>query len=573
MKKVFILFTTFILFLFCLPIFAQEIQGVKINKLDNKNNQIRAKVSWQALDNVNEYQIQLLKKTKNKYKKVALYSSLDPYKIVKRNKTKYKKNIKYGIRVREVGGEWSNKVWFIPRIFPAKCKKFPKKPDTSKPDIIVGNGTKASCTEQAFKNAIAGGGIITFKCGNDPHTIKLSSVAKANINKNTIIDGGGLITLDGGGSTRILELDTGNFELTSPTLTVMNLIFKNARSTASDRYNDDGDYLGADQDGGGGAIFFYGGNVKSFNNKFYNNHCPDWGPDLAGGGIYGIGEGRMTVVNSRFKNNTCANGGALGGLHTSIKIYNSKILKNKALGKGANYQDENNVQQGHGGNGGGILMDGDEQDFLLCGSTVKNNKANALGGAMFRTTYRGTGIMKIKKSLIKNNRVTDEQDPNDNMSGGNAGGIYFQGGPMKISKTTISKNSAPSFGAMQLYGADTTINFNKLKIIHNISRDSLAGGMYISGGVTGIINNSSISYNKAPNAFAAATAGGGESGIILKNSKILNNTTGNHWNPMSCQNSFIEGGGNYQYPVVRPNGESDDPDYLCSSNIKIKDIK
>ncbi|MBU0731810.1 hypothetical protein KKC88_02920 [Patescibacteria group bacterium] len=560
-----------------------KVRVVKVKKLSKKDNKIRTRVSWKAIPEITEYQVQLLKKCKTcekKYKKVKLYTvenpktlkkSKRPYKIIKRKVGKYIKNKKYGVRVRTIDGKWSEKVWFVSRQVPPKCKT-PKAPSSANPTSIVGNGTAASCSEQAFKDAVAQGGIIKFDCGPEDHTIVLTSVAKANTSKDTIIDGEKLITLSGGSTTRILELDTGNFELTAPTLTVKNLIFRNGRSTASNRYNDDGDYLGADQDGGGGAIFFYGGKVKSFNNKFYNNHCPDWGPDLAGGGIYGIGEGRMVIVNNRFKNNTCANGGAVGGLHTSIKIYNSSIIKNKALGKGANYQDENNVQQGHGGNGGGILMDGDEQDFLLCGSTVSQNTANALGGAMFRTTYQGRGTMKIKKSLIKKNRVTDKENPNNQNEPAGAGGIYFQGGPISIKNTTILKNSAPSFGGMQLADDYTTINFNKVKFLRNVSRQSLAGGIYIGPGVTGKINNSSISYNKAPSAFAAAIAGGGESGIVLKNTKILHNTSGNHWNPMSCQNSFIDGGGNYQFPVVRPNGESDFPDYLCSANITVKDI-
>lgn len=109
-------------------------------------------------------------------------------------------------------------------------------------------------------------------------------------------------------------MDTENFESLSPTLTVVNLTFKNAQSSGHARYNENGDYLGTGADGGGGAIYFYGGNVKSFNNAFINNNCPDWGPDLAGGGIYGVGRGIMTVVNSTFDGNGCSNGGAVGGV-------------------------------------------------------------------------------------------------------------------------------------------------------------------------------------------------------------------------------------------------------------------
>lgn len=450
----------------------------------------------------------------------------------------------------------------------------PTAPDTSSPNQVVGDGTADSCTESAFKTAIASGGIVTFNCGTNPHTITLTSTANINTTVDTTIDGNDLIVLSGGNTTRILEMDTGNFESTTPTLTVMNLTFRDAMSTGSDQFNSNGDYLGFSTDAGGGAIFYHGGNVRVFNSTFINNQCPSTGPDLAGGGVYGIGNGRTTMVNSRFGNNSCSNGGAVGGLHTSVLIYNTTITDNRALGKGANFQDSNNVQQGSGGNGGGILMDGDNQDFLLCGSTVSDNTANALGGGMFRTTYNGTGTMVIDRSTISGNFGTDKDDPNDSNEPSGAGGVYFQGGPITVTDSTITQNSTYGVGGgLQLEFDQTTITFNNVNITENVTRGGLAGGLWIASGITGSISNSSISNNSAPGevSFAAATAGGGEPGVVLSNTRILNNTSGNHFNPMSCLNPFQDGGGNFQFPVIRPNGLSDDPDHLCSANITIAD--
>ena len=70
--------------------------------------------------------------------------------------------------------------------------------DTSAPDHVVGNGTPASCTSQAVVGAVAKGGVITFDCGPSPVTIKMSATAKVFNNRpNVVIDGGGLVTLDG----------------------------------------------------------------------------------------------------------------------------------------------------------------------------------------------------------------------------------------------------------------------------------------------------------------------------------------------------------------------------------------
>ena len=50
--------------------------------------------------------------------------------------------------------------------------------DVSLPTTVIGTGTPASCTGDAFVAAVANGGVITFDCGPDPLTIVLASTAK-----------------------------------------------------------------------------------------------------------------------------------------------------------------------------------------------------------------------------------------------------------------------------------------------------------------------------------------------------------------------------------------------------------
>ena len=81
--------------------------------------------------------------------------------------------------------------------------------DASSPDHVVGNGTPISCTSQAVVAAVAKGGVITFNCGPKPVTIKMSATAKVfNDKPDVVIDGGGLVTLDGEGARRILYMNT-----------------------------------------------------------------------------------------------------------------------------------------------------------------------------------------------------------------------------------------------------------------------------------------------------------------------------------------------------------------------------
>src|SRR5579863_3273714 len=76
--------------------------------------------------------------------------------------------------------------------------------NTGHPDHVIGNGTPASCTSAAVVREVAAGGIITFSCGPKPVTILMTSTASVNkTRRSVVVDGGGLITLSGGGKRRI----------------------------------------------------------------------------------------------------------------------------------------------------------------------------------------------------------------------------------------------------------------------------------------------------------------------------------------------------------------------------------
>ena len=87
---------------------------------------------------------------------------------------------------------------------PATCPSPVDPVDVSQPDAVVGTGTPDSCTEAALETALAGGGVIVFDCGDAPLTITVTS--EKAIATDTVLDGGGLVTPSGGGSTRILHV-------------------------------------------------------------------------------------------------------------------------------------------------------------------------------------------------------------------------------------------------------------------------------------------------------------------------------------------------------------------------------
>src|SRR6266700_2875561 len=80
---------------------------------------------------------------------------------------------------------------------------------TSHPNHVIGDGTPANCTSAAVVRAVAAGGIITFNCGSKPVTILMKRTAWVpNTSSRVVLDGGGLVTLSGGGERRILFSDT-----------------------------------------------------------------------------------------------------------------------------------------------------------------------------------------------------------------------------------------------------------------------------------------------------------------------------------------------------------------------------
>ena len=81
--------------------------------------------------------------------------------------------------------------------------------NTTHPNHVIGHGTPASCTSAAVVRAVAAGGIIKFSCGPKPVTILMRTTAVVPKTRHLVVlDGGGLVTLSGGGQRRILFSDT-----------------------------------------------------------------------------------------------------------------------------------------------------------------------------------------------------------------------------------------------------------------------------------------------------------------------------------------------------------------------------
>ncbi len=436
-----------------------------------------------------------------------------------------------------------------PPLPPAKCVAPIELVDVATPTTVVGDGSPGSCDATALATAVSQGGIITFNCGAAEHTITLTAPLAAPTGIDTTIDGGGLITLSGGGSTRILEL-VHSFEKASPTVTVQRIKLSNGRTT--DVVNT------TETDQGGAAIYTLGGNIHAIDTVFTDNHGPDSGQDVAGGAIYSVGAGEVIVVRSVFSNNTCSSGGAVSVLGSSLSIIDSILDHNSTTGTGGN--------PGNGGNGGASTMDGQGKSLVLCGATFTNNTANAFGGAIFRTSYENEPTT-IDRSVFDGNQIPDGDI-------GQAGAIYLQGTAIAMTNTSITNNRARFAAAMAVYEhggpAPGAIDMTNVTIADNLvweqdpfTDTGLVGGINVGDRVTGSWLNVTLVGNKAQ--FASGI-GGSSTRLTIRNTIIANDWL-NDFTPLNCNGSPANGASNLQFPA---NNMSNN-DVACVTGIQFAD--
>ena len=302
--------------------------------------------------------------------------------------------------------------------------------DSSHPTTVVGTGTPESCTFAALNAAVGAGGVVTFDCGPGLVTIPVTSTltpptsnAYANEPPLTlVIDGGGKITLDGGGAVRILSwIHAGSWQKNLDTLTLQHIRLINGKTTPtqaipacppSGGISNTACSTGWD-DGEGGAIDVRDGSLRVIDATFEGNQAAQLGPDTGGGALYLLGTAKPSyVVKSTFQGNSASNAGAIGMLWAGAFVFDSLFDGNRAVGTGANDNDAtkctclNNGQNevGSGGNGGAIYKDGaDGAALAICGTEIRNNQANEFGAAVFLTADGSHAQLVLDDDLLKDN--------------------------------------------------------------------------------------------------------------------------------------------------------------------------
>ena len=436
--------------------------------------------------------------------------------------------------------------------------------DVSTPTTVVGTGTAASCTEAALSAALTKGGVVTFDCGSSGATITVSQTIELPIGIDTVIDGGGVVTIDGGGGVRILDWNSPNYRANTHKLTLQHITFAHGHATgtmpiaAAPAPCSSGYY-----DGAGGALQMRDGVLNVIDTNFFDNSAEKLGPDVGGGAVYLNGALNGVVVGSTFLNNSASNSGAIGSLNSDLDVYNSTFQGNAALGFGANSNDPTKCsvvnqnkqnQVGSGGNAGAIGMDGgSDVTHTFCGDTFRSNSSGtgALGGALARTPDAAKQTTLIDRCLFDSN------------TGDSAGAAYLHNSTLTITASTFTSNvGLTGIGTIQADG--TTFDFTNVTFYGNHAKTGVGATLALFGG-DGTLLNCTFSHNAcdASNQFAAAIFG--QPSLTIRNTLFDDNTALNPGAAMQCQVGTITGSGDMQWPADHANGGG--ADALCAPGI------
>jgi hypothetical protein len=384
--------------------------------------------------------------------------------------------------------------------------------------------------------AVVGGGYVTFDCGTEPLTISIASAIQ--ITKPTIVDGAGLVTLDGGNRSQIFVVGSNN------SLSVRRLRFIGGKAP------DDTEAAGI----GGAVSGNWRSKVEVIECTFEDNHA------ARGGGAVAVWTGSsLTIVSSRFLRNVSWYGGAVYSLLSPLKIVNSEFVDNSTL-----------VQKGFG-DGGAIGTDGASESpnddlggtIEICGSEIRDNRGNGSGGGAYLWMYPPDAAI-IDRTTIANNQV----DKNASGQGAIGGAMRISNGEITIRDSSFLSNTSIGNGGGLYLDCAPSCTLTNSTFFANKNTAGWGGAIF-SGTPSGKfeINNSTFANNAqqgtAGNAFFGSATWHIENSVFLDNSCANVGTGANvlQWSTTSksagsglCISNVIA-----KDPVLSPPGDNGGP--------------
>ena len=399
-------------------------------------------------------------------------------------------------------------------------------------NVVVGDGTPASCTEAAFDAAWAQlyndyGGTLTFNCGAAAHTIGFYT-AKSVADVQITVDGGSAITLQaltiqpGGSGTRLFQIFEGGF------LTLQNITLTGGRSPAGNGWGSQGGAIVL-WDDANDADPYEVASLTMRNSLITNSASSAWGGAIANEGgivhleatsIFGSsapyggafnGTGYETFVNVTISGNSATQAG--GGLRfwysPRVRISESTITDNLANtldGGGIDNQGANvTIEQSYvehntaARHGGGIQNQG---TLTITNSSISQNTASSFFGGGINNNDR----LRINQTTLRSNLAA--------LAGG---AIYNGGGVLTLTQSTLEANNAGQQGGA-IYSAGTYI------IADSTLRQNSTGGD--GGGLFAFNSEGTISRTLVEQNSATVWGGGlslAEGKLTLSNSHLTGN--------------------------------------------------
>lgn len=417
--------------------------------------------------------------------------------------------------------------------------------DITSPKSIIDTAGKSDvevCEE--LQTALEKGGIIVFNTHGTSRTVKITKQFYIPVQGNpsndygapVVLDGGGLVTLDGGmdnegnGGTRILE------KAWKVNLTIQRMNFINANSENSTREKDkDKD----DKSGGAINVENWDGSLCIIECNFTNCTSKRSGPDVGGGAVHCPGQKRVIFYNCNFDACIGSNGGAIDSLGSELWILNCKFNKCSANGTGGGAEVG---ESGQGGIGGAVYIDGISINaaspiLRIENSTFTDNTANEHGGAVFLYTYENTGSKSlIKETIFKNNVI--------NGTRGFGGAIYSQNGSVEIMSSTFDSNRSASMGGAVWHLSNEKAVFGNCTFSGNLS-GNFGSALQLNG--EAYISSCTIADNECMGEYGGAVRSGTPEKTWMKNTVLSNNICKNN-NIGNVSDTYQDGGGNYQWP-------------------------
>lgn len=402
---------------------------------------------------------------------------------------------------------------------------------------VVGDGTPDSCTEAALQSAVAGGGLVTFNCGQSaatPVTIFLTqrlalptgAIIDGDDREAIILSGGdpgagerngvGLIRVNAGATAEVRNvtlLAAGDSAIVNHgALTLYAVQVQGARAMQCAGIQSDGQLtlLGASMittnaaDNVGGGVCVLGGTATFDGVDIRFNSAAQ------GGGLYVAAGGVVDSVNSYFTGNVTsgAGGSIYVGPAARLTLYANGLVANSAApgspaGLGGALYNEGDatllavvITQNEAHSGGGIYNMG---SLVVQRSDVEQNSAATAGGA-------GGGFYNAGQAVYATSSLVNNQ--------GDGGAGFFSSNTLTVTNATIANNRGAIAGNL-IAGGSAAIRYSTLF-------SNTAGSLVASGGsatllgsiIDGCTSNGGVVSSLGHNLDSGASCGFAQGGDL-----------------------------------------------------------